>query len=456
MKQERPRIVVVGAGFGGMAAARALGRAPADIVVIDRQNHHLFQPLLYQVATAALSPADISYPIRSIFRRQKNTRVLMAEVDAVDTMPPQVRTSTGAVSYDFLVLATGSHYDYFGNDDWERFAPNIKTAWGATKIREKILLALERAETETDLSRRRDLLTFVLVGAGPSGVELAGALAELMRYTLAHDFRSISPRETQIILVDALPRILPHFPESLSRKAQQRLESLGVEIRLNAPVVNIHDRGVQAGKNYIRSANVIWTAGVKASPVGKWLNAETDKSGRVFLAPDLSLPGQPNIFVIGDAALVYSEDGRPLPGLAAVAMQQGEYVAQVIERRLEGEATSAPFKYRDNGKLAVIGRNSAIADFGKFRANGFLAWILWVMVHIFQLIGFRNRFVVLFQWAWSYLSLQSGARIIVAPEGRLRKPVAKIAPLRLQTSKITEGAESQIPRNRSSVHSSAF
>jgi NADH dehydrogenase len=407
----KPHVVIIGAGFGGIRAARALKKAPVHITVIDRNNHHLFQPLLYQVATAGLSPADISAPIRHILRKQKNTSVLMAEVTDIDLERKQVVTPERTIAYDYLVIATGAHHSYFGHDEWEPFAPGLKSIVDATALRRKILLAFEKAEMEKDPERLKAWLTFVLIGGGPTGVEMAGAIAELSHRALAADFRNIDPTATRIVLVEAQAGILPAFPASLSKKARQALNRLGVEVRTGSPVRNVDDTGVIVDGEHIAARTVIWTAGVAASAAGKWLNAPVDRAGRVKVLSDLSVPEHPNVFVIGDTASV-TQDGKQLPGVAPVAMQEGDYVAAVIAHRVVGKKLVHPFRYRNKGNLATIGRSYGIADLGWLRFGGFVGWILWLAVHIFFLIGFRNRFIVLFQWAWAYITFQRGARLI--------------------------------------------
>jgi NADH dehydrogenase len=405
--------VIVGAGFGGLMAARGLARAPVDILVIDRHNYHLFQPLLYQVATAALSPADIAEPIRVVLRRQRNATVLLDEVVGVDAAARAVKTRLGArQGYDWLILATGSRYTYFGHADWPSRAPGLKSLDDATLIRRRVLLAFEEAETEPDPVLRQRLLTFVLVGAGPTGVEMAGALAELAHASLSRDFRNINPQTARIILVEAGTRVLAGFPEKLSTFAVHSLERMGVEVLLDTPIEAIDDPGVTAKGRRLEAANVIWCAGVEASPVARWLDLPAAKGGRVAVAPDLSVPGHPEIFVIGDAALVTGPDGQPLPGLAPVAKQQGRYVGQLITCRVRGDRELPPFRYRDEGALATIGRHSAIADFGWVRFTGWVAWALWGIVHIFFLIGFRNRASVFLNWVWAWLTYGRGARLI--------------------------------------------
>jgi NADH:ubiquinone reductase (H+-translocating) len=405
--------VIVGAGFGGLMAARGLARAAVDILVIDRRNHHLFQPLLYQVATAALSPADIAEPIRVVLRHQRNATVLLDEVIAVDPQAQIVKTRTGAGQrYDWLILATGSRYNYFGHTDWPSRAPSLKSLDDATRIRRRALLAFEEAEAASDPALRQRLLTFVLVGAGPTGVEMAGALAELAHATLSRDFRNINPQTARIILVEAGPRVLAGFPEKLSAFAVHSLERMGVEVLLDTPIEAIDDHGVTAKGERLEAANVIWCAGVEASPVARWLGVPAAKGGRVHVAPDLSVPGGPEIFVIGDAAFVTGPNGEPLPGLAPVAKQQGHYVGKLITRRVRGDPNPPPFRYRDEGALATIGRHSAIADFGWVTLTGFVAWVLWGIVHIFFLIGFRNRASVFLNWVWAWVTYGRGARLI--------------------------------------------
>ena len=406
-----PRVVVVGGGFGGLQAAKALGKAPVRVTVIDRNNHHLFQPLLYWVATAELSPADISSPIRHILRRQKNTEVLMAEVSGVDLEGHRVLMGEHAVSYDYLVLATGARDNYFGHPEWSRYVSGLKSLVEATTIRNHILGAFERAEMEPDPEKVRELLTFVLVGAGPTGVEMAGAIAELSRRALAGDFRHINPASARVILIEALPRILTAFPEKLAKKAQRALNQLGVEVRTNTPVEQIDAEGVLVPGGRIRSETIIWCAGVAASPAGEWLGADVDRGGRVRVQPDLSLPGHPNVFVIGDTASIMQQ-GKPLPGVAPVAMQQGRYVAALIKQRVTVGGKEHPFRYVNKGNLATVGRSYAIVDIKGFRLSGLLAWMLWLIIHIYYLIGFRNRLIALFQWAWTYFTSSRGARLI--------------------------------------------
>lgn len=412
-----PRVVIVGGGFGGLQAAKALGRTPVQVTVIDRNNYHLFQPLLYWVATAGLSPADISSPIRRILHSQKNTEVLLAEVTGVDLTNRRVLIGERAIPYDYLVLATGAQDNYFGHPEWSVNASGLKSIKEATAIRSHILRNFEHAEMETDPEKIQELLTFVLVGAGPTGVEMAGAIAELARKALVKDFRHINPASARVILVEAAPRILATFPEKLARKAQKALNRLGVEVRTGTPVENIDANGVSLDGQRIASKTVIWSAGVAASPAGKWLEAEMDRGGRVRVNPDLALPGYENVFVIGDTATLM-QDGKPLPGVAPVAMQQGRYVAALIKQRVTRGGPERPFQYLNKGNLATVGRSYAIVDLKGFKLAGLPAWVLWLVVHIYYLIGFRNRLVTLFQWAWTYFTYNRGARLITTETGR--------------------------------------
>lgn len=410
-----PRVVIVGAGFGGLQVALGLRKAPVSVTVIDRTNHHLFQPLLYWVATAGLSPADISSPIRHILRKQKNTEVLMAEVTEVDVEQQRVMMGDRSIPYDYLVLATGARDNYFGHPDWEKFAPGLKTIEDARVIRHKILLSFEAAELEKDHQKIQELLTFVLVGAGPTGVEMAGAIAEIAHKTLASEFRHIDPAMARIILIEALPRILGTFPDSLARKTQKRLTRMGVEVRTNTPVLNIDEHGVTVPGEHIAADTIIWSAGVGASSAGKWLNAEVDRAGRVKVADDLSVPGHQNIFVIGDTASV-QQQGKPVPGVAPAAIQEGHYVASEITRRVTGQEQGRAFHYTNKGNLATVGRSYAIVDIGPFHLAGLIAWVMWLIVHIYFLVGFRNRFVAIFQWAWTYFTFARSARLITSGE----------------------------------------
>lgn len=407
----RPQIVIVGAGFGGLMAAKGLAAVNADVIVIDRRNHHLFQPLLYQVATAALSPADIAWPIRGILSRQANARVLLGAVTGIDRDRHAVLLGERPVPYDMLVIATGARDSYFGHNEWRAATCPLKDIEEARAMRRRILLAFERAEDSDDEAERRRLLTFVIIGGGPTGVELAGTLAELARAAFARDFRRIDPTTARTVLVEAGPRLLPSFPPQLSARAARALTRLGVEVRLGAPVTQCDAEGAVLGNERIESRTLIWAAGVAASPAADWLSAEHDRGGRVVVEPDLTLPGHPEIFVIGDCAHI---DGRtgPLPGVAPVAKQQGTYVARVIAARLAGRRMPAPFRYRNYGNLATIGRREAVVDFGWLRLTGRIAWLVWGGAHIYFLIGFRNRLIVALDWLWSYLTYQRGARLI--------------------------------------------
>ena len=410
----RPRVVIVGAGFGGLSVAKALGRSPARVTLIDRRNYHLFQPLLYQVATAGLSPADIAAPIRGIVRDQSNTEVRLGHVTGIDTAARQVIVEDKRIPYDFLVLATGARHAY--NDaDWERFAPGLKKIEDATAIRAKILMSFERAEASDDQDERSCLLTFVVVGGGPTGVELAGAIAELAKRVMARDFRRIDPRTARIVLLQSAPRVLEIYPRRLSEIARASLEKLGVEVHTEARVEHVDAAGAVVSGRRIEAATVIWAAGVMASPAGRWLGVERDDKGRVTVRADLSVAGLPNVFVIGDTASVRDGAGRPLPGIAPVAKQQGRYVARLLRARLAGRRFDEPFRYRHFGDLATIGRPSAVADLGFLRLSGYLAWMLWGVAHIFFLIGFRNKITVALNWMWLYLTFQRGMRLITGP-----------------------------------------
>ena len=412
-----PKVVVVGAGFGGLAAAKALSKAPAEIILIDRTNHHLFQPLLYQVATSVLAPSQIGYPIRGILRRQKNTTVIQGEVTGVDKDQKCVFVSDAdrqnvPIAYDYLVLATGATHSYFGRNEFEEFAPGIKSLADAEATRNKVLQAFELAEAEEDPSRHRDLLTFVLVGAGPTGVEMAGALAVLVQTTLKSDFRRIDPSSARIVLVDKNPRVLGSFSEHLSQAAKQRLERLGVEVRLGHGVDQIDADGVVVAGERIASKTVIWTAGVAPSPAGKWLQVETDRAGRVRIQKDLTVPGHPEIFVVGDTATL-EEDGKPLPGVAQVAIQQGHYAGKLIHSRITGGKQPPAFRYWDKGNMAVVGKGFAVLESGKFQTSGLGAWLIWAFIHLQFLATGGLRLSVFLQWAWTFLTGQRGSRIIV-------------------------------------------
>ena len=414
-RSSRPHIVIIGAGFGGLSAAKRLGKLAADVAVIDRRNHHLFQPLLYQVATAALSPADIAAPIRGILARQANTNVILGSVTGIDTTGRTVLIGNRHIPYDLLIIATGARENYFGHDEWAAVTSGLKTIEDATTMRRRILMAFERAEGSDDEAERRRLLTFVIIGGGPTGVELAGALAELAKAALARDFRHIDPTTARIILVEAGPRLLPSFPPKLSAVAARALTRLGVELRLGTPVTQCDREGAVLGDERIDSRTLIWAAGVAASPAAAWLEVEPGRGGRVVVRPDLSLPEHPEIFVIGDTAQVEGPDGA-LPGVAPVAKQEGAYVASVIAARVADTRPPGPFRYRNLGNLATIGRKEAVVDFGRLTLTGRLAWLVWGLAHIYFLIGFRNRMAVAVDWLWSYLTYQRGARLITGQE----------------------------------------
>ena len=423
---ERPHVVIVGGGFGGLYAATGLRKAPVRVTVIDRTNHSVFFPLLYQVATAGLSPDEVAAPIRSLLRRQRNAEVLMTEVTGVDTARKEVQTTSGPVAYDYLILATGVRYNYFGHPEWQQYAPSLKSIDDAVDIQRRILAAFERAELSTDPDEVRALLTFVLVGGGPTGVEMAGAIAELARTGLANEFRRIDPRQARIVLLEAGPRLLPASPEDLSAKTQRALERMGVEVRTGAAVTDVTADGVALGEEQIASRNVIWTAGVVATPVAEWLGAETDRLGRVKVRPDLSVPDEPDVFVIGDAAY-FEQDGRPLPGVAQVAIQQGRYVARVLRDWIEEAKEPEPFRYWNAPNMATVGRAFAVADFGLVRMSGFLTWLMWLAIHVFYLAGLRNRLQVLLQWTWAYFTYERNVRVLgpdhlAGPAARVRSP----------------------------------
>jgi NADH dehydrogenase len=408
----RPQVVILGAGFGGLNAAQGLRGAPVDVTVVDRRNYHLFQPLLYQVATAGLSPAQIATPIRRVLARQKNATVLMDEVEGIDTAAKTVLTASRRLPYDYLIVATGARHAYFGHDEWEGVAPGLKTIGDATEIRGRILAAFEKAEVTEDPEFRQRLLTFVVVGGGPTGVELAGAIVELARHAIVRDFRNIDSSTARVVLVEADKRLLTAFPEKLSDSAKRQLEALGVEVRLGAAVTECDDNGVALSDGQrIPSACVLWAAGVMSSRAAKWLDVSSDRAGRVIVDEHLHVPGREGVFVIGDTALAKGEDGRPVPGVAPAAKQMGRYVARLIKARLAGE-TVPPFRYADYGNLATIGRKAAVADFGRVRLSGFLAWLLWCFAHLWFLVGFRNRIVVFLDWAWAYVTFDRSARLI--------------------------------------------
>lgn len=412
MDKPRPCVVIVGGGFAGLECARALARAPVDIVLIDRQNHHCFQPLLYQVATAALSPADIAWPIRAILSDQSNLRVVMAKVTGIDTRARTVRAGSLTLTYDYLVLACGVTHAYFGHDEWAAAAPGLKQIEDAREIRTRFLLAFERAEVAEDDAVRRKLLTFVIVGGGPTGVEMAGAMAEVAHETLKEDFRRIDPRMSRIVLIEAGPRILPALPENLSRYARDTLERMNVDVQVDTRVTDCTSDGVTLGDGTrIEASTIVWAAGVVASPAAQWINAEHDRTGRILVNADLSVPGRPNVFVAGDLASVR---GAQIPGIAPAAKQMGKYVGKLIAARVAGREAPQPFRYRHAGDLATIGRRAAVVKIGRFELTGFLAWWFWGVAHIYFLIGLRNRFVVAITWLWSWLTFRRGARLISA------------------------------------------
>ncbi|PWN05805.1 NAD(P)/FAD-dependent oxidoreductase [Rhodohalobacter mucosus] len=407
-----PEIIIVGGGFGGITAARKLKNTGWNLTLIDKKNHHLFQPLLYQVATAALSPGDIAVPIRGIFSKDDNIRTVMDKVLSIDAENNTLELENGEnLSFDYLVLAPGAVYNYFGNDDWKKSAPGLKTLGNALSIRERILLSLEKADRIDHPEKRKPYLTYAVIGGGPTGVEMAGAIAEISKRNMMRDFRNLSTDETEVYLVEAAGRILNGYPESLSEKAKQDLEGMGVRVLLNTPVKEIRKNGVVVSDSFIETPNIVWAAGVKTAPLLQTLSADADKMGRIKVRPDLTVPGNDHIFVIGDAAYVEDDDGNPLPALAPVAIQQGKYVAEQIKERVKGRDIK-PFSYVDKGSMATIGRAKAVADIRGFKFSGFFAWLLWSFIHIFFLIGFRNRFRVFAEWIWHYITFKRGVRLI--------------------------------------------
>lgn len=405
-------VVIIGGGFGGLTAAKTLRRQPVRVTLLDRNNYHLFQPLLYQVATATLSPGDIASPIRWIFRHSPNVRVLLGEAASIEASQHRVALADGGnLDYDFLIVATGASHTYFGHDDWSPHAPGLKTLEDALEIRRRILLAFERAERETDAARQQELLTFVLVGGGPTGVELAGTLAEIARHTLRHEFRSIDPRQARIVLIEAGPTILPSFPETLRDAARASLHRLRVDVRERTTVTGVDEHGVTLGHERLTAGTVLWTAGVSASPLVRSLGAPLDRAGRILVEPDLSVPRHPEVFVIGDAAACVDRDGKPLPGVAQVAMQEAAHAARTIVARMQGKRPTA-FVFHDKGNMAIVGRGAAIADLGWVKFSGVLAWLAWLFLHIFKLIGFRNRLIVLLEWAVAFVTFQRSVRLI--------------------------------------------
>jgi len=425
--EKLPHVVILGGGFGGLYAARSLRKAPVRVTVVDRQNHHLFQPLLYQVATATLSPGEIASPIRGLLGRE--TTVLLAEVTGVDVPGKRVLLADGELSYDYLIIATGATHSYFGHDEWAKHALGLKTIDDALQIRRKVLLAFEMAERETDPVRRRELLTFVIIGAGPTGVEMAGSLGEISRHTLARDFHNIDPSQARILLLEGVPRVLPVYSERLSDKARQALEKLGVEVRTNTRVTHIDETGVFIGEEHIPARTVIWAAGVAASPVARSLGVELDRAGRVKVTPELTLPGHPEVFVIGDLAH-FVQDGNPIPGVAPAAIQQGKRAGRNLLSHLAGQPMK-PFRYWDRGTYAVIGRGKAVGvAFQRFESSGFSAWLAWLGVHLLFLIGFRSKLAVLLDWAYSFLAFKRSARLITGPLPELVRPEKTGEPLK--------------------------
>ncbi|WP_193336478.1 NAD(P)/FAD-dependent oxidoreductase [Devosia beringensis] len=427
MDRQQHRVVIVGGGFGGLAAAKALNHADVELVVIDRRNHHLFQPLLYQVATAALSPSEIAWPIRHLLRRQKNARVLMATVTGVDTEARAVLLEDGSRErFDTLILATGAHHAYFGNDQWEAFAPGLKTVEDATAIRRKLLLALEAAERETDPQKRRALLTFAIIGAGPTGVEMAGAIIELGRASIKGEFNSITAADLRVVIIEGIDRVLSNFHPELSDYTLKALRDMGVEVELGQMVSAIDADGVSYGDKRLDTKTIIWAAGVAASPVAKWLGIEGDKAGRVKVAPDLSVPGLPGIYVIGDVASLKRDNGKPVPGIAPAAKQAGEHVARIIRQRLGGDTAPLPFAYKHAGDLATIGKSSAVIDFGWIKLKGWLAWWVWGFAHIYFLVETRTRIIITMSWLWIYLSGHRSARLITHGHADERAPLKEV------------------------------
>lgn len=421
MTEKRPRVVIVGGGFGGLSLAQSLADAPVQVTLVDRRNHHLFQPLLYQVATAALNPSDIAIPIRRILRTQKNVEVLLAWAKSVDFAHRRLILDEGVVDYDYLVVAAGARHSYFGRDEWKPFAPGLKTIGEAIDIRRRVLSAFEQAEREPDAQRREAWLTFVVVGAGPTGVELSGALCEVARHSLARDFRHINPAQARVILLEGSDRVLPPYVPELSEKARQQLVRLGVDVQTNQKVTNIDAEGVQVGERRIPTRTVLWAAGVMGSGFGRSLGVPLDRAGRILVQSDLSIADYPNVFAIGDGACVM-QDGKPVPGVAPAAVQEAKHTAKNIVRSIGGEAR-LPFRYQDKGSLATVGRTAAVADFGKLRLSGPLAWLAWLALHLMFLVGFRNRIIVLFQWLWSFISYDRGARLITGPLKRSPEPL---------------------------------
>ena len=427
MASHRHRVVIVGGGFGGLAATKALAHTDVEITLIDRRNHHLFQPLLYQVATAALSPSEIAWPIRHLLRHQRNARVLMGTVVGVDTMAKAVLLEDGArEGYDSLVLATGAQHAYFGHDEWEQFAPGLKTVEDATAIRRKLLLALEAAERETHPERRRALLTFAIIGAGPTGVEMAGAIVELGHASIRGQFNTLSPDDLRVVLIEGGERVLPNFAQDLSAYTLEALRRMGVEVELGKPVSAVDDSGVTYGDKHVPTRTVIWAAGVAASPVSKWLGIDGDRAGRIKVEADLSAPGLPDVFVIGDVASVMRDNGKPVPGVAPAAKQMGRHVARIIQRRVAGDTAPLPFAYKHDGDLATIGKSSAVIDFGWIKLKGWFAWWVWGLAHIYFLVETRTRIFITMSWLWIYLTGQRSARLITHGDADTVRPMDEV------------------------------
>jgi NADH:ubiquinone reductase (H+-translocating) len=431
MNTRSPRIVIVGGGFGGLNVAQALAKSPVELTLVDRRNHHLFQPLLYQVATAALNPSDIAIPIRRILRGQRNIEVLLAQAKSVDFAQNRLLLDEGWIAYDYLVVATGARHSYFGRDDWKPFAPGLKTIADAVDIRRRVLSAFEQAEREPDPQKRNAWLTFVVVGAGPTGVELSGALCEVAQHALARDFRHINPAQARVILLEGSPRVLASYVPELSEKARQQLERLGVDVRLEKRVTGIDAESVQIGEERIATRTVLWAAGVMGSGFGRALGVPLDRAGRIVVDSDLTVAGHSNVFAIGDGACVM-QDGAPVPGVAPAAVQEARHTANNILRAISGKPY-LPFRYHDKGSLATVGRTAAVADFGALKLSGLLAWLAWLALHLMFLVGFRNRVIVLFQWLWSFISYDRGARLITGPlkrdaEPRVEQPASSVQP----------------------------
>ncbi|MCF8475480.1 MAG: NAD(P)/FAD-dependent oxidoreductase [Pseudolabrys sp.] len=416
MTENRAKVVIIGGGFGGLEAAKALRRTSADVTVIDRQNHHCFQPLLYQVATAALSPAEIAWPIRSILRSQRNVTVLMEEISGIDPQRKLVKTNFGETAYDYLIVATGTMHSYFGHDEWAPFAPGLKSIEDATRIRRSILIAFERAEVMSDAAEQRRLLTFAVVGGGATGVEMAGAIAEIARQTLAKDFRRIDPRNARIVLIEAGPRVLSTFPPEQSDYVRATLMTAGVTVMTDTMVTKCDERGVDLNSGRLDAGTIIWAAGVTASPAARWLGVGADRAGRVKVNADLSVPGHPDIYAVGDTAALPPGEGKPVPNMAPAAKQMGRHAAKLIDRRIAGQSADQPFRYTSVGEIATIGRSAAVYNYGRIRLYGFIGWLSWGAIHIYFLIGLRNRFVVALAWLWNYVTFERGARLITEPD----------------------------------------